>query len=96
MGKGDKKSRRGKITMGSFGVRRRRRNKSVPPVVEAKPTPVKKTVKKSAEVPVVEEKEVSTTAVTQAEAKPAKKKAAPKAVKKEKPVEDKPAEAPGE
>jgi 30S ribosomal protein S31 len=96
MGKGDKKSRRGKITIGSYGVRRRRRKVSAPPVVEVKPTPVKKTVKKSPEVPVIEEKEVKTTVVAEAEAKPAKKKAAPKAVKKEKPVKDKPKEAPGE
>ena len=28
MGKGDKKSKRGKITMGTFGVRRRRKNRN--------------------------------------------------------------------
>jgi len=39
MGKGDKKTRRGKITMGSFGVRRpRKRNKPVV-VVEVKKKP---------------------------------------------------------
>jgi 30S ribosomal protein S31 len=86
MGKGDKKSRRGKITIGSFGVRRRRRvvarSTSAPalkeePVVKAKkekqapkPKPVAEEVK--IEEPVAE-------AVAEVAEKPAKKKSAPKA-----------------
>lgn len=58
MGKGDKKTKRGKIVIGSYGVRRARKNKRnivaaapvPPPPVEEKP---KKTVKK-AEPPVAE------------------------------------------
>lgn len=92
MGKGDKKSRRGKITIGSYGVRRRRKKKSMPPVVETKAIPVKKPAKKGAEVPTPEVKETAVAVVTEAETKPAKKKAAPKAVKKEKPAAEKPEE----
>ena len=59
MGKGDKKSRRGKITMGTFGVRRpRKRNKpnhvvvvkktATKPATKAKPAAKKVTAKKAA------------------------------------------------
>lgn len=95
MGKGDKKSRRGKIIMGSFGVRRRRKKNTVPEA-PVKPVPVKKPAKKSPEPPVAEVKEVKTAVAAKPEAKPVKKKAAPKTAKKEKTVEDKPAEGAGE
>ena len=49
MGKGDKKSRRGKITMGTYGVRRPRKKKKntavitkTKPKATAKKTPAKK------------------------------------------------------
>ena len=71
MGKGDKKSRRGKIIIGTFGVRRRRKKdvkKDIKPVIAtiAKEVKDKKPVKEKAEV-----KEV----------KVIKEKAAPKAPK---------------
>jgi 30S ribosomal protein S31 len=90
MGKGDKKSRRGKIIMGSFGVKRRRRDvaKSVAapalkeePVAKAKkekpapkPKPVAEEVK--VEEPVVEP--ASDVAEKPAKKKPASKAKAPK------------------
>ncbi len=86
MGKGDKKSRRGKIVIKSFGVRRpRRKTTRVAPVVavkEEKPVkPVKEKApakpKAEAEVPQVEAPVVEVHKET--EAKPAKKKSAPKA-----------------
>ncbi len=52
MGKGDKKTRRGKLFMGSYGVRRlRNKKKTNAPVIEVAPVPVevkkaKKAVKK--------------------------------------------------
>jgi len=73
MGKGDKKSRRGKIVRGSHGVRRPRKKKRTSPVVEPMTEKVRKTVKKAAPAPLVEEEEP----------KPAKKKTVPKAKKKE-------------
>lgn len=43
MGKGDKKSRRGKITIGSFGVTRPRKKKASTPVaIEKNEKPAKK------------------------------------------------------
>ena len=70
MGKGDKKSRRGKIIMGSFGVRRRRKKadkKEIMPiartkVVEAKdkkPVKEKKEVKEVVEVKEVKKEEIA-------------------------------------
>jgi 30S ribosomal protein S31 len=57
MGKGDKKSKRGKIIMGSFGVRRpSRKRKAIVPVVkkaEEKPKKAPKVVEEPVEVPVV-------------------------------------------
>ncbi|MDP2236393.1 MAG: 30S ribosomal protein THX [Bacteroidales bacterium] len=48
MGKGDKKTRRGKIVMGSYGVRRPRKNdNTVVSVSEKTPAPAKKNVKKA-------------------------------------------------
>jgi len=53
MGKGDKKSRRGKIVIGSFGVRRPQRNaKNIIPVKKAD-IPVKKVVEEQLEIPVL-------------------------------------------
>ena len=62
MGKGDKKSRRGKIFQGSFGVRRRRKKANKPTVVlkpivrekqlsDKKPLKDKKAVKETDEIP---------------------------------------------
>lgn len=54
MGKGDKKSKRGKLFMGSYGVRRPKKKKNaITKVVEITPKPVeekkvKKTTKKKA------------------------------------------------
>ncbi len=49
MGKGDKKTRRGKITMGTFGVRRpRKRNKPVVVVAVKKKAKPKTTAKPKA------------------------------------------------
>lgn len=86
MGKGDKKSKRGKIIMGSYGVRRPQRTNSGPvamPLKEEKPaakekaTASPKASKAEAQVesPVVEAK-------VEEAAKPAKKKTAPKASSK--------------
>jgi 30S ribosomal protein S31 len=46
MGKGDKKSRRGKITIGSYGVRRPKKNKKA--TGSAAPKAAAKTEKKAA------------------------------------------------
>jgi 30S ribosomal protein S31 len=97
MGKGDKKTRRGKIVIGSFGVRRPR--KKVKAIIAAKPASPKP--KKPAEeqiliplempeVPVVAETGQETPVVKKAAKKPAAKKPAEKAekeVKVEKEVE---------
>jgi 30S ribosomal protein S31 len=64
MGKGDIKSRRGKLFSGSFGVRRPKKNKVATPVTTSKAT-----VK-------IEEKSVKTTSPEAK--KPVQKKAAPK------------------
>ncbi len=93
MGKGDKKSRRGKIILGTFGVRRRR-NKAGKPEVKTvkavsekiaediKPVKEKKVIKEEkAEKPVetVQEK----TAVKEPKAAKAKKEVAEEKVAKE-------------
>lgn len=49
MGKGDKKTKRGKITMGSYGVRRPRKKAKVFKLVETKPK--KETTKKTVAKP---------------------------------------------
>ena len=46
MGKGDQRSRRGKIHRGTFGTRRPKRNKSAKPPVAAVETAPKKTTRK--------------------------------------------------
>jgi 30S ribosomal protein S31 len=80
MGKGDKKTRRGKITMGTFGVRRpRKRNKPLvvistkkkPKAPAAKPKVAAKPKAKTTAKP-------KTTTKAKAEAKPKAKAAAKK------------------
>ena len=66
MGKGDKKSRRGKITMGTFGVRRpRKKTKAQPKVTtaktKAKPTSAKATATKPVAKPKATPKKKATT-----------------------------------
>jgi len=59
MGKGDKKSKRGKIIMGSFGVRRPRKVKTsaIPAVADVKPEkPAAKSKTKTDEPKVVDQK----------------------------------------
>ena len=79
MGKGDKKTRRGKIILGTFGVRRRRKTVEKPdikpPVAAGKEVKEKKTAKEKAEV-----KEENVAAEVK-ESKGAKEKAAPRAHK---------------
>ncbi len=80
MGKGDKKSKRGKIVIGSFGIRRPRKKSYVPvkvdiAQVEAKPVKEKTTVN--------EVKESAETAVMK-QPKPVKEKKEPKTEKSEK------------
>ncbi|WP_445012730.1 30S ribosomal protein THX [Aquimarina penaris] len=84
MGRGDKKTRRGKIGIGTFGRLRPRKKKSVITAVKpkAKTTPKTKAEPKVKEEPVKEE----TAAKAKAKAEP-KAKAAPKA----KPASKKPA-----
>ena len=83
MGKGDKKTRRGKIIIGTFGVRRRRKKDGKPEIkpsvaIITKEVKEKKPAKEKAEVKepkaAAEVKEVK-------EVKVAKEKAAPKAPK---------------
>jgi ribosomal small subunit protein bTHX len=69
MGKGDKKSRKGKIKMASFGVSRPKKKKSISPVAGAKKDKVEKV-------------EASKKAAPKKEAAP-KKVAAKKTTKKE-------------
>jgi ribosomal small subunit protein bTHX len=83
MGKGDKKSKRGKIIMGSYGVRRPQKPRSlhtpVPVTKDEKPEPKAKAAAEVHEV----------AAVVEDAAKPARKKTAPKATaKKEAKSED--------
>ena len=86
MGKGDKKSKRGKITIGSYGVRRLRkkgRKAAILPVNEVKEEKTVQTAEAVVEQKVVKEKVAAKTA------KPAAKKSEAKAEKpkKEKKVE---------
>ncbi len=64
MGKGDKKSKRGKIVLGTYGVRRRRKTskKSIPPVSAP--------IKEKAEEKVGEKAEVKVKAKAEAKAEP--------------------------
>lgn len=86
MGKGDKKSKRGKILMGSYGVRRRKRKASYTAPVEA--VVVEKPVKARQEKPVAKAKTEVEDVIVEAPVvdlaaepaeKPARKKPAPKA-----------------
>ena len=85
MGKGDKKTRRGKLFTGSFGVRRPKKKITV-----AAAKIEKKSVEK-APAPVVE-KQAKKTAPKVATEAPAAKKAAPKKTAKPKKTEEKAAE----
>jgi 30S ribosomal protein S31 len=79
MGKGDKKSRRGKINIGSTGVRRPRKKKGLKRIVTPKPEP------KPVEIPVVIPVEVAPEVVqpvVHAVEKPVKKAAAKKSTAK--------------
>jgi 30S ribosomal protein S31 len=101
MGKGDKKSRRGKIHIGSFGVRRNRKpgKKSAPPVSKVE-EPVKKPKAKApakpkpakTEAPVVE---VETTPVEVVVKPAAKKTTATKSTSKKSKTAEPPAEEAG-
>jgi len=89
MGKGDKKSRRGKIILGSSGVRRPKSSKNKA-FVKAEVVPVQKVEKKVkvADAPKVEHKPkvkvVEPVAVTETEIPVAPEKTVKKAVKKAK------------
>ena len=93
MGKGDKKSKRGKIAIGSYGVRRPRK-KSTPRYVPTKSAKIKETIVKVVAEPIAEKvtmvettlaavvtkkPKVSKPKVAETKAEPAKK---PKAEKK--------------
>jgi ribosomal small subunit protein bTHX len=66
MGKGDKKSKRGKIILGSYGVRRRRKtNKKIIPATSA---PVEEKVESKANVKTEEKVEVKAHVKTEAKA----------------------------
>lgn len=95
MGKGDKKSRRGKITIKSYGVRRPRKNKGLPLpekiVKEVAPVkkPKEKPVAKPVEEPVTVQEEAPVPELTGETEKTSKKKTGkPKStVKKEEKTE---------
>jgi ribosomal small subunit protein bTHX len=95
MGKGDKKSRRGKIHIGSTGVRRQPKKKAVKaalPVVKAE-EPVKKPKSKATEKPKPEVEATEAIIAAAEETKPAAKKKAPAKASTKKPKSDeKPAE----
>lgn len=85
MGKGDKKTKRGKILMGSHGVRRpRRKHERIVPLVALKEEKPAEAIKEKAPAkpkPVKEEVKVETPIVTvtaEEVVKPARKKAPPK------------------
>ena len=79
MGKGDKKTRRGKINIGSSGVRRSRKKKGHKPVILQKATPLPEETPEIAPVVVVPEIPAVTEKVEEVTPKkPAVKKAAPK------------------
>lgn len=103
MGKGDKKTRRGKIILGTYGVRRRRKIEDKPAVQQAslkkepgertaretKPTPEIKETRQAKVKEAKEEKAVKTAAKT-TEPKPVKNK---KVTDEEKAAEAKPVKA---
>lgn len=79
MGKGDKKSKRGKIILGSYGVRRLRRSKKE--VVATKPAPaavVVETVKPAKAAPKTTKPKAAPKTAAKAEAKTTHKTAAKK------------------
>jgi 30S ribosomal protein S31 len=79
MGKGDKKSKRGKIIIGSYGVRRAHKNKGIKHIVLAKAEPKpKETLEQNPVVPVAE----TTIVVEQVEEKTPKKTGAKKTTPK--------------
>ena len=80
MGKGDKKTRRGKIILGTFGARRRRKVAYAKEIAPPVATSVKEVKEKK---PVKEKAEVDETKIASEtkDVKPAREKAAPKAVK---------------
>jgi 30S ribosomal protein S31 len=92
MGKGDKKTRRGKINIGSYGVRRRRKNK--------RKTAVKPLLIEQPLTPQVLEMTTSEVVEVAPQPKKIKKKSVKEPVKEEKPKTSKPkkkaAEATGE
>jgi 30S ribosomal protein S31 len=79
MGKGDKKTKRGKIVIGSSGVRRARKKKNRKPVIlqKAEPKP-KETIEQVPAMIVPEVTPVAEQIEEKAPKKPAVKKAAPK------------------
>jgi 30S ribosomal protein S31 len=85
MGKGDKKSRRGKIILGSSGVRRPKSKKKAIVKVESVPAAVVVKSKKAAETPPVEPKPkvkaAEPVAVTETEVAVAPQKTVKKAAK---------------
>ena len=82
MGKGDKKSRRGKIFMGSYGVRRPRNKKGVVKYVA-------KVVKTKVEVPIAVEEKIAAKKVVAKKAPAPKKAPAAKKVSAKKIAEKK-------
>ena len=79
MGKGDKKTRRGKITIGSTGVRRPRKKMTRKPFIPARTSPLPKETPETAPLAVVPE---TVPVVEQVEEKPPKKTTAKPAAKK--------------
>jgi ribosomal small subunit protein bTHX len=76
MGKGDKKTRRGKIIMGTYGrLRRRKKSTAITAVAKPKSTPKPKTATKTEPAPKAE-------TTPKAESKPKAKPAAKKTTKK--------------
>lgn len=96
MGKGDKKTKRGKILMGSHGVRRpkRKQTRTVPVIAIKEEKPAVPVKEKPAAKPKAVKEEVKAespevTAVVEEAAKPARKKSPPKASpKKEEKTEE--------
>jgi ribosomal small subunit protein bTHX len=79
MGKGDKKTRRGKINIGSSGVRRSRKKKGYKPGIQQKAPPVPKEIPEVTPVVIVPETPPVLEQVEEkAPKKAADKKAAPK------------------
>ncbi len=98
MGKGDKKSKRGKIIIGSYGVRRPRKKKSTSPLLVS--APKEKEVKKTPEIvetvvdepvkimpePTIQPSQKEGTTEPEKVEKPVPKKTAKKAVKEKTPA----------